>query len=716
MGNAPCAAIHPVNPVKIQFFNCIVAVRRAERGSDFHWPAAARLTLWPAMMSAAAKSVRQSRLVDWVCCATLVAGIWAVYWPVTRFEFINLDDGNYVTANSWVKSGLSWKGFVWAFTTIHSSNWHPGAWISHMVDYQLYGLAAGGHHVTNVLLHTANAVLLFVLLKRLTGLSGWSFLAAALFAWHPLRVESVAWVAERKDVLSSFFGLLALLSYARYARQDRAAAWAYWGAVAFFVMSLLCKSTWVTLPFVFWLLDYWPLRRFAAPGAPPLRKIILEKAPFLALSAASCVVTFIVQNKSGSVLTLNSLPFGGRLANALVSYLRYVGKVFWPSHLSIIYPYPGSWPATWVAGAVAFLVVVSAAACLARRSAPWLAVGWFWFLGTLVPVIGLVQVGVQSMADRYTYLPGIGLCIVVACGLADAAGRFRYGKIVCSSIALLALVGCLWVTSLQISYWHDSERLFKHAIAVTEGNFVAYDNLGMAVKARGDSEQAMQCYAAALRCKRDDPLARNNLAGLLMAKGRLDEAEAQIEEAVADAPKVFWLYYSLGELRQLQGKTELAMDAFRQAIALREDLPDAHFSLGCLLQAQGKLGDATVEYHEALRQSPDLTNALNNLAWVLATCPDARHRDGKEALALAFRALKLMGANDPGALDTLAAAYAECGEFAEAARTVSQAISAARAAGNVPLAGEFESRLRLYQQSQPFREAVPPGPVPAGRN
>jgi tetratricopeptide (TPR) repeat protein len=644
-----------------------------------------------------------------------MAGIWIVYGQVAGFDFVSVDDQQYVTSNPPVQAGLKWATVAWAFTTSHACNWHPATWISHALDCQLYGRWAGGHHLTNVLLHTANALLLFGLLLRMTGRRGLSFFVAALFGWHPMHVESVAWIAERKDVLSGLFFMLTLWAYLDYVRQP--GAWRYAAAVAFFTVGLLCKPMLVTMPFVLLLLDYWPLGRMANSASQPAetwKRLAGEKAPFLFLAVVSSVVTFIAQEKGGAMVPLAAFSAGSRVANAFVSVLRYVGKLLWPRRLVVIYQVPSSWPAGLVAAAVVFAVAVLAGAWLLRRRQPWLAMGWFWFLGMLAPVIGLVQVGVQSMADRYTYLPSIGLFIMVAWGLDALAGRFRLGRIALAAAAGLALGGCLWTARLQAAHWRDSESLYRHAMEATPENSIPYNNLAVLYVDRHETKKAMALLLAAIALSPGYGDAHYNLGGVYDTLKRRSEAAAEYETALKIDPRNSMAIYKLANVFLAQGDTAGALAHYRAALAGKTNFAEAHYQLAIILTAQGEMEEGMKHFREAVRLKPDWMVAMNNLAWILATCPEARYRDGKQALELAGRAVELTRTNEPGALDTEAAAYAECGRFAEAKRAAAKAVSLARTSGDAATEKELEARLRLYEQSRPFREPVKAAARPGG--
>ena len=428
-----------------------------------------------------------------VVCLFLVIGILAVYWQVGNHEFVNYDDKDYITENQHVQAGLTLKSIAWAFTSTYASNWHPLTWLSHMLDCEIYGLNPRGHHFTNVFFHILNSILLFLIFKRMTGAFWKSAFVAALFAIHPLHVESVAWAAERKDVLSTFFCMLTMGAYILYVENQGIKK--YLLTVLLFTLGLMAKPMLITLPFVLLLLDYWPLGRFNKRS--PALQLIWEKIPLFVLTAVSSIVTFLVQQKAMS--SLEVFPITARIFNALVSYLSYIVKMIWPFHLAIFYPYPGMPPVWQIAGACLLLVFISCIAIRTVRRYPYFAVGWLWYLGTLVPVIGLVQVGLQSMADRYTYIPLTGIFIIIAWGIPDLIAKWRYKKIglfITTTTLISILMICTWS---QVGCWRNSITLFSHAINVTENNSVAHNNLGSAFADQGKASETIKHYAEALR-------------------------------------------------------------------------------------------------------------------------------------------------------------------------------------------------------------------------
>jgi tetratricopeptide (TPR) repeat protein len=611
---------------------------------------------------------KHSRLTLLLCLGLLL-GTFAVFGQVLRHEFINYDDPTYVTGNPNVYVGLTLEGVAWAFTSNYSSNWHPLTWISHMLDCQFFGLKPWGHHLSSLLLHAINTLLVFLVLKRMTGATWRSAVVAALFAWHPLHVESVAWVAERKDVLSATFWMLTLWAYLRYAQKPEPGR--YLLCLLFFMLGLLSKPMVVTLPFVLLLLDYWPLGRSFGSGMAqqPVsgRRLLLEKLPFFLLATASSVVTFLAQKSGGAVASLETLTLSQRAANALISYARYLRKIVWPSDLAMVYPLPDFWPAPQIIGAMLFLLAVTTAVVVCRKSRPYLMVGWFWFLGTLVPVIGLVQVGFQSLADRYTYLPSIGIFILLVWGMADLAGRWPQRRLILGRMTALILTACFTLTWFQLRLWQNSVTLFSHALAVTTGNFVAHNNLGSALDKLGRSDEALVHFKAALEIRPRDPETLYNIGLLLARQDKVHSAEAYYQEALRD--------YAHG-----------------------------HYLVALAAAEAGKFETAIAWYREALRLKPDAQEALRNLAWILATNPKPELRNGVEAVRLAERACELTQHRDPASLATLDAAYAEAGRFDDAINSAQQVQELAAATHQPAWAEKAAQRLELYRAQKPYRE------------
>ncbi len=799
--------------------------------------------------------------------ALLCAVTWTVYWPVRQHEFVMYDDQNYVFQNPQVLRGLSWDNVRWAFATDAAANWHPLTWLSHMLDVQLFGVNPGWHHLTNLFWHSVNTALLFLLLRRLTKAAWRSAFVAALFALHPLHVESVAWVAERKDVLSTCFFFLTIWAYARYVERSKERALnariqgtrlSYLVSLGLFALGLMCKPMLVTLPFVLLLLDIWPLRRFAVGTADPSattessrplncilgfvrqgrlwKRVLWEKAPYLALTLASSVVTYLAQSHGSAV---KPLPLLLRLANASASYFKYLGKIFWPTNLSVAYPYPqfphlsppeddriltaAQWPEWTLLGSVVLLAVISLVAVGCLRRQPWLAVGWFWYVGTLVPVIGVVQVGAQALADRYTYIPSVGIFLCLAWGGAwilgfessgepsvpEAAarpvlqGRLRRGLVGLAVAGVL--FGCMAATRRQVGYWRNTMALFEHALAATAdnaeahcrladqymsvgqydqalehchaalaiepNNFGAHLDQAIVFEQRGQTQAAIENYQAVTRFRPEHEFASIHLAMLLQAAGRRDEALATYAETLRHIPGSAAARYGLGAALAAQGRYAEATPYLEQAVRLRPSNLQALTELGRALAGQGKYAEAEAAFRDAAQLSPTNINLLINLgnaqalggqtnaaaatfaqaqrldpamgrklvleakaladkgdalsaearlrtalwlesdeaeahqdlAWLLATAPQSRLRNGVEAVRLARRALELRG-EDPRSWAALDAAYAESGQFADAIAAAQKTRNLALATGQRSAAEDAERRLALYQQQQAFHQ------------
>jgi tetratricopeptide (TPR) repeat protein len=634
-------------------------------------------------------------------CLILALVTLLLYLPVWQYGFLVYDDDLYVTENWRVQAGLSWAGVKWAFSGLHASNWHPLTWVSHMLDCELFGMNPGPHHGINVLLHCANAVLLFLLLWQLTQALWPAAFVAALFAWHPLHIESVAWIAERKDVLCALFGLLSLRAYARYAQSKAQAHYAL--ALLWFALGLMAKPMLVTLPFVFLLLDVWPLARLNLRNIriPEWRRLALEKWPFFLLTAASCVVTFVAQREE-AMMDLEHRPFGARVANAVVAYSSYLMKTVWPADLAIIYPLPEqlAWWKVALSGAV--LLTLSVLAWRGRTARPSLLIGWLWFLGMLVPVIGLVQVGRQAMADRYTYLPLIGVFIAIAYGARDLRSPFPAWRPV---LATVVLAGCVVGTYVQLMRWRDNQTLFAHTVAVTAENPVARVNLGVALEEAGRTNDALVQYREALRIDPNRPAVHNNIANVLSGLGKPEEALAHYGEALRLKPNAPLAHLNLGTTLVELGRHDEGMRHYAKAARLAPDDPRAPYLLGKGLLKRGQTAEAIAQLREALRRHPSDVRALVLLAKVLASDANADVRDGREAVAAAERATDLTGGEQPHVLDVLAMAYAEAGRFEEAQRAAQRAVELLAQGGWQAEATAIRQRLELYRSRQPYREA-----------
>jgi tetratricopeptide (TPR) repeat protein len=558
-------------------------------------------------------------------CLVLVIVILALYWPLSHNDFINYDDNLYVSENHQVSSGLTVKGMLWSFQTTYFCNWHPLTWLSHMADVELYGLNAGRHHLTNVLFHIANTVLLFILLKAMTGAVWPSAFVAALFALHPLHVESVAWVSERKDLLSTFLGILTLISYAQYTQQRRR-SW-YGLALLFFILGLMAKPMLVTLPFLLLLLDYWPLGRLniskgfrlqPAGGVSSVYSLILEKLPFFVLTTASCVVTYYAQQSGGAMVPFDMHPMGLRVANAIVAYVGYIGKMLWPVNLAIFYPLSDSFTFWKVAAAAALLLSISLGVLVQIRRRPYLAVGWFWYVGTLVPVIGLVQVGGQAMADRYTYIPLIGLFIMIAWWGADSFRGWKYKRIFLSCTAGMAVIALMILTNSQIRHWANSVALFEHTVKATGGTWVAYNNLANALNDAGKTDEALRHYEIALQKGPPEPEGiYNNMALVLASVGRNREAIEHYSEALRINPNYADAHINLGAVLARQGKIAEATRHYFEALRAKPNFAQAHYNMGNFLLAQGEIDAAVSRYSKAVHFNPSFAESYNGLGLAL---------------------------------------------------------------------------------------------------
>ncbi len=612
-----------------------------------------------------------------------------VYAQAARFAFVNYDDPDYVTHNFQVRAGLTGRGVAWAFGSAHASNWIPLTWLSHMADIQLFGLRSGMHHLVSVAIHLASVLLLFAVLNRMTKAVWPSAFVALVFAVHPLHVESVVWISERKDVLSAFFWILALWNYARYV--ERPGRGRYLLVLLTFCLGLLAKPMIVTLPFALLLLDFWPLQR-----SEPWGKLIREKIPLFALSVCASVVTFVVQRQGGAVITLQRVPISLRIENAFLSYVTWLGQFLWPARLAAFYPYPDVLPLSETLAAVALIAAISLFAWRTRRRYSWFFSGWFWYLGTLVPVIGLVQVGEQSHADRYTYIPLIGISIVLAWG----ARTILKPRVA----AVTALVVCLaWIVtaSAQAAYWRDSESLFRHAIAVTQGNYEAWSGLGLALRDRGQIEEAVSDYRKALEIKPDFADARNNLGEALLLLGHPDEAIVDLKEAIrlqpsADAhtnmgaalerlgklpdahaeylaalsldPRDAAALTGMGSVLEDEGRKDEALQELDEAVEIDPDYAPAHYNLGRLLGTEGRVTEAASQFTEAIRLQPADAASHYNLGTALAV-------QGKlDEAAVEFREAIALNPGDAMAHFNLGSALAQSGKMDEAIAQFSEAL------------------------------------------
>jgi len=585
-------------------------------------------------------------------CLCLALATLAVFGSVRSHQFVDLDDPMYVTENPYVANGLTGNGIAWAFTTGYAGNWHPLTWMSHMLDVTLFGTNAAGPHIVNLLFHAANVVLLFLVLRKLTFAHWRSTVVAALFALHPLRVESVAWVAERKDVLSALFWMLTLLMYCRYVRNTKGRANNYLLALLLFSLGLMSKPMLVTLPFVLLLLDYWPLKRFAMEeGLRPIWRLMREKIPFFVLTVIVSVVTYKVQNKGGAVTHLEHYSVGQRVSNAFIAYTEYLGKTFWPAKLAVFYPNPLHWPMAQLVFSICLVIGLTCAAIYFGRRWRFLFTGWFWFLGTLVPVIGLVQVGGQAFADRYSYVPSIGIYIIVVWGVGAMVIRWRIPAFASVIASVAVIAACSAVTVNQLHYWQNSETLFRRTLAVTGDNFEVYfglgnyylgavrlddavanyerayqmnpndlqllHNLGVAWFRKGNYEQAVSYYQSAIRIKPGQPENHSALGDAFIRLKKPDEAIAEYQEALRLKPADWVVHTSLGEIFEEQKRYPEAIAEFTQALRLEPDYAPAHYLMANLMVEVGQNDAAMEQYNEALKCQPQFAAAENNLGTLL---------------------------------------------------------------------------------------------------
>ena len=656
----------------------------------------------------------KSGLTDLLVYIGLLAVTWAVFGQTLTHDFVNFDDHVYVYENPLVIKGLSTEGIISAFTHTHARNWHPLTTLSHMLDCQLYGLNAGGHHLTNVILHTISVLLLFLVLTQMTDGLWQSAFVAALFAIHPLHVESVAWIAERKDVLSALFLMLTLAAYTQYTRAPSGPRYSL--VALLFAFGLMSKPMLVTLPFVLLLLDYWPLNRIGAQKSEVRRRLptlIKEKIPLLALSTFSCIATLFAQRASPSAI--DQLPLPWRLENAFVTYVIYVWQMLWPARLTVFYPHPNDrLPLIEVTGALALLVATSLVVIFLRRTKPYLVTGWFWYLGMLVPVIGVIQVGEQAHADRYTYLPQIGLYIMIAWTVGDLlVESTRLRRALVGVIAAMAVVSLGARAFGQTSYWKNSETLWNHALAVTGENDVAHNNLGFLFLRRGELDKAISEFQTALDIRSRNTqshyslgaaLIESNLGNALARERLWGAAIDHLQEAVRLRPDYADAYFNLGSVLFQQGKIDQAIAQWQKTLAINPRDAEAHRNVGDALRKQGKVREAISEYDQALHIAPEDTAALNNLAWILATSSDASMRDGARAVTLASRAVQTSDRRNAGFVRTLAAAQAEAGQFSEAAATAEAARGLANTQGKPELARRLDDEIILYRSGEALRE------------
>lgn len=631
-------------------------------------------------------SHRRSRI--FLICVALVLMTAAAFAPVCKNDFIRLyDDGKYVTDNPHIKDGINLKTIRWVFSTPHYFMWHPLTTLSYVLEYQLFGLTPFWYHLTNLVLHAASALLLFWVLQRMTGAVWPSAFVAAVFALHPIQVESVAWIAERKNVLNGFFWLLTIAFYVRYVQCPGIGRYAI--VLFVFGLSAMTKPTVVTLPFALLLLDYWPLRRFGwvykrnrqdmsqhklAAACQPVsspQRLIIEKIPLFIISILLSIVTYLAQQSGNVIQQEQRFPLYARLLNAIVSYIRYVGHLIYPIGFAVFYPHPGRNIPVWQP-TVSFLLlaIVTVAVLRQIRRRPYLAAGWFWYVGTLVPVIGLVQAGGQATADRYAYIPLIGISIMIAWAAGEVLEKWGRLKIWAVILAGLLFFALLTVTRTQVGYWQNDETLFSHAVKVTQNNHLAHYNLAKVMEGKGEYGQAIENYKIVVEIHPDDYEAYNNMGAMFLKQGQFDQA----------------------------------VISYEKSLKIKPDYLIAMYNAGIVTLKQGKYDETIKYFHKALEQNPDWVIALNSLAWVLATAEDSRFQNPVDAVKYAEKACRLANYNDAALLDTLAAAYASVGNFDYAVQTAEKAFKLADNNKQENLAQDIQYHLEFHKTKQPWRE------------
>ena len=682
-------------------------------------------------------------------CLVIALTTFIAFTPLLGNQFVDYDDNAYLVENPNVQSGITFRSVIWAFTTTDMGNWHPLTWLSYMLDWELFGPNPRWHHLESLLFHTASALLLFLVLKRMTGVIWQSAFVAAAFALHPLHVESVAWAAERKDVLSTFFWFLTMLSYVLYVEKPKTGR--YLLVTLSLCLGLMAKPMLVTLPFVLLLLDYWPLQRFQRPSKGTNIKIpqdnrgksilylILEKIPLFLLVILFSLVTFFAQQSKGAVESFDRLTIESRINNALVSYAAYIIKMFWPARLAVFYPHPRYGLPIWkTVGASLLLTGITLLVIRRAQKQRWFLVGWLWYLGTLVPVIGLIQVGEQAMADRYTYVPIIGLFIIVAWQIPELVAKWPHKKIILKAAAALVVSAMMICTWRQTGYWRNASTLSLHALKVTTGNYVAHKLLGSALYKQGNFEDAISHYKESLRLRPNHTNVEGDIGLALLSLGRYDEAAVQFRKALMLKGDTQKWHSSLAITLDKLGRLDEAIEHYRQALKLKSDDPIMHKNLATVLCRKGNFEEAIKDYEDWLRLNPnqaeivknmgniylmagktkqaidcwakavelkpDFSEALNNLAWTLSTTKDNDLKNLSDAVKYAQRACKLTDYKQAELLDTLAVTYAAVGSFPEAIETAEKAIELAKAADKKDLAEEIQKRLELYKASQLYHE------------
>ena len=568
------------------------------------------------------KQLQKKFLAEILIYFFLVTITASVYWQVQHHDFVIFDDNEYITENPRIHDGLNTDSIIWAFTSFHSNNWHPLTWISHMLDVKYFGMNAGRHHLMNLFFHVANTLLIFLIFRKMTGSLWESAFVAALFAIHPMHVESVAWASERKDVLSTFFWMLTILSYIWYIQNITIKR--YLPVFLFCLCGLLSKPMVVTLPFVLLLLDYWPLNRIQFNIAENnsqkiiFKNLIFEKIPLIALATVSSLITFFAQKAGGVVKSFDAFSITSRVSNAIISYVKYIFKMFYPIDLAFLYPHPGTYPIWEITGASLLLIIATILALKYTKKYPYVIVGWLWYIGTMVPVIGLVQVGRQSMADRYTYVPFIGLFIILSWGASDLFKKLKYRQIGIAVTAMSSLLFLSIITWNQIEKWKTSAAMLQHAIKVTSDNYIAHDLLGVDLYRKGQIDESIKEFKKAIQIKPEYKFSHFNMGVALFKKGKIETAIKEFEKAIIIQPAYFDAHINLGIALFQKGQINKAIDHYLQASKIKPDHMITHLNLGIILAQQGRTDEAIKHLLHAIRINPGFAEAYYRLGNILS--------------------------------------------------------------------------------------------------
>ena len=668
-------------------------------------------------------NVKDKTRLGFIVSLFLVVIILTAYWQLPSHEFLSFDDYGYIIKNTHVHEGMTWKNILWTFSNTDFGYFHPLTWMSHMLAFQLFGLNSSMHHLMNLFLHISSTLLLFFVLKRMTGALWQSAFVAAVFALHPLNVESVAWISERKNVLSTFFCMLTIMTYVHYTKGPN--VYKYLLNLFVFVLGIMSKPMLVTLPFVLLLLDYWPLDRlkFYQPTAvdhgfsqatsnkiqcSPVLRLVLEKVPFLFLSAVCIYLSNLSIRHPGVAVSADSVPLKLRIANAFVAYIGYIKKMVWPFNLAVYYPFPKAIPIWGVLVAVLFLTGVTFLAFRWITAKPYFAVGWLWYIGTLVPGVGLVQAGLwPAMADRFAYIPLIGLFICMTWGGAEIICRLPYKKAAFIAIPAIIIPILLAMTELQLRHWQNGVTLFTHELSVIPDNGLAHYELGNAFEQQGNLDKALFHYSKALKINPNYAEVHNNLGYILAHQKHYKEAIEHYKKALRIKPNYSEAHNNLGTAFLFQGNEKEAVYQYYEALKNNPNYAGAYYNLGKVFENHANIEEAIIFYKKALELNAEMTQALYHLSWILATHEDGQYRNGKEALKMAEKLCKVTQYQQPLALDALAAAYAETGQFHKAVITERKAIKLALPDGPEEFISRLKKRLELYQIERPYRQPVP---------